>query len=428
LARPPQPELPVNVCVGEFPKLSETFVLRQITDLIDAGRDVRIVTLRQAPQVFRFLAPDMTTNYSLAERMFSLDVPQSWMGRLTLGAAVFARCGQARYRSAVRGMLHGRRQGSFGIGPALAAITRIGRLGGDALWHCHFGHNGALFSALRQCALISGPVLTTFHGADVSALLDRHPACYEQLFRQGDLFLPISNFWAERLKSLGCPESKIAVHHMGIDVRAYRTDRNGASAKGGLTLLTVSRLTEKKGVEFALRAFARALEWMGSSCQLEYHIIGDGPEQGRLVALTGALGIQRYVRFLGPRSAADINQALRQSDLFILPSVTATDGDMEGIPVAIMEAMAAGLPVVSSRHSGIPELVVDQQTGLLAPERDVDALAAHIQALAANIAMRQAFGAAGVAKVTAEFDSVKLGIQLLQHMRRATETWKAGRI
>lgn len=417
--------LPVNVCVGEFPKLSETFVLRQITDLIDHQQDVRVVTLRNKPDVYRFIDSEVVERYKLRERTFSLDLPDSWVGRASLLSSSLAKAYNPDWTLSTGRMLKSALRGSFGVAAALQASRRIGIFRAPHIWHCHFGPNGALYADLRRNSFISGPVVTTFHGADISAMLAKHPRCYEQLFLHGDLFLPISQLWADRLKSLGCPSSKISVLHMGINVEEYRVERRARTASSKIVLLTVSRLSEKKGVKFALLAFRKVLDRMPPEVDVEYRIIGDGLDLEHLQALSHELGLQQKVRFLGPLGAGEIKRHLRDSDVFVLPSVTAADGDMEGIPVAIMEAMAAGLPVVSSLHSGIPELVVDGETGLLAPERAVDILADHIAVLVDNPEMRGEFGAAGVSKVTAEFDSIKLSHKLLQHMRDVVATWRA---
>lgn len=417
--------LPINVCVGEFPKLSETFVLKQITDLVDHRQDVRVLTLRGTPDVYRFLDSGLVERYELMQRTLSLDVPASFGGRASLLMKSLARAANAHWSLSTARVLKSALRGSFGLAAALQAAGRIETLRSPHIWHCHFGPNGALYEALRRNSFISGPVITTFHGADISARLARHPHCYDQLFLHGDLFLPISRLWADRLRSLGCPSSKIVVLHMGINVEEYRVERRSRTADTKIIMLTVSRLSEKKGIEFALRAFKKVLDRMTHKVDLEYQIIGDGPDRDRLQALSHELGLDRNVRFLGSKGSSDIKRHLRDGDIFLLPSVTAADGDMEGIPVAIMEAMASGLPVVSTLHSGIPELVVAGKTGLLAPEREVDILAGHIALLVGDPEMRGKLGAAGVSRVAAEFDSTKLSEQLLQHMRDVVRTWKA---
>jgi len=137
-------------------------------------------------------------------------------------------------------------------------------------------------------------------------------------------------------------------------------------------VVSVARLVEKKGLPYAIRAVA-ALRLGGFDIALD--IVGDGPLRSSLDSLIAELGMSNAVRIIGARSRDEVARVMAGAHLFAAPSVTARDGDMEGIPVALMEAMASGVPVVATRHSGIPELVEDKVSGLLVPERDTDALA-----------------------------------------------------
>ncbi len=125
------------------------------------------------------------------------------------------------------------------------------------------------------------------------------------------------------------------------------------------------------------------------------------------------LGLQGRVTFFGVKPALDIRLALQASDIFLLPSETQSNGDEEGIPVAIMEAMACGLPIVSTRHAGIPELIDDGVEGILVPERDPVALAAAIESLARSPERRKQMGEAGRKKILRQYDSAALDRQLL---------------
>jgi colanic acid/amylovoran biosynthesis glycosyltransferase len=178
----------------------------------------------------------------------------------------------------------------------------------------------------------------------------------------------------------GAPEERTAVHRMGIncDEIAYRPR---VMVDGPLELISVCRLVEKKGIAVALRALA-AVATARPAVKWRYSIIGDGPLLPALKALAGELGLGDRVRFHGALPHGSVRDRLARAHIFLLPSVTAADGDVEGIPVALMEAMAAGLIVVSSFHSGIPELVENGRSGFLAPEGDAAALAAHLRCIA----------------------------------------------
>jgi colanic acid/amylovoran biosynthesis glycosyltransferase len=128
---------------------------------------------------------------------------------------------------------------------------------------------------------------------------------------------------------------------------------------------------------------------------VHYDVIGDGPLRRELEALASSLGLAGDVRFLGAATNAVVQDAMRQADLFVLPSVTAANGDEEGTPTVLMEAAYRGMPVVATWHAGIPEVVADGESGMLVPERDVEALAAAIRAMLESRDQWPAMGAAG---------------------------------
>ena len=165
---------------------------------------------------------------------------------------------------------------------------------------------------------------------------------------------------------------------MGIncDKFQFRTPR---PIGGKLKLISVARLTEKKGLEFAIKAVA-LLAKKGTK-KIGYKIIGDGELMKPLQALIEKYNLEKNVELLGWQNQDRVIEILKESDIFLAPSITATDGDMEGIPMVLMEAMAMGIPVISTYHSGIPELIKDGETGLLTPEKDPDSLAEKIEVL-----------------------------------------------
>ena len=178
-----------------------------------------------------------------------------------------------------------------------------------------------------------------------------------------------------------------------------------------IQILTVARLVEKKGVEFGLRAIAQLVREFPN---LSYTIVGEGPLRADLAALARDLQIGRHVRFLGAQARNTVAALMRESHVLLAPSITAQNEDEEGIPVALMEAMASGLPVVSTFHAGIPELVSHGFSGLLAPERDPEALAAHTRFLITHSNERQSMALGGRRTVEKEFDTDKLNVELLR--------------
>jgi colanic acid/amylovoran biosynthesis glycosyltransferase len=276
--------------------------------------------------------------------------------------------------------------------------------------HCHFGPNGGLAALLKEIGILDGKIITTFHGYDMSQYIDmKGRNSYELLFRVGDMFLPVSERWKKELLALGCSESKIRVHRMGVELdRVKMSERTGENET--VNVLSVARLVEKKGLYYGIRAVSEALK---KHPRLRYRIIGDGPLREKLDELIDELGIAGKVEMLGWKSQEEVFAMLVNSDIFIAPSVTDEKGDQEGIPVTLMEAMAHGLPVLSTRHSGIPELVEDGVHGFLVQERDIDALAEKLNYLVASPEIRLQMGKSGRNFVVKNYDNEKLNENLV---------------
>lgn len=237
----------------------------------------------------------------------------------------------------------------------------------------HFGYAGALANKLRELGILKGKQATVFHGADISRrhILDEHKQDYRNLFQQSELMLPISHLWQNKLIAMGCPPEKIHVTRMGIEPEKFNFQPRDAFHKP-LRIVSVARLTEKKGLDVAVKASA-ILKQRGG--QFQYTIIGNGDQDQMMRDFIAHEKMDDCVTMPGFKPQEEIRKALNEADIFLLPSKTAADGDMEGIPVALMEAMAVGLPVVSTFHSGIPELIEHNVSGWLVKEDDAEALA-----------------------------------------------------
>ena len=282
--------------------------------------------------------------------------------------------------------------------------------------HCHFGPNGDLGALLKSVGAVRGKVVTTFHGYDLSNYLRAKGSnAYDSLFRTGDLFLPISERWKEELVELGCNENKIVVHRMGVDLGSFAFSPRQLRDDGRIQLLTVARLVEKKGVRYGIQAVAKLLDQYQ---RIEYRIVGDGPLKDDIGRLIDELGIGDRVKLLGWKRQAETIELMKEAHIFLAPSVTGGDGGQEGIPVALMEALAQGLPVVSTQHGGIPELIQDGKSGFLVPERDVDALARKLEYLIQHPEIWPEMGRAGRDYVEMYYDIDKLNDRLVGLFQR----------
>lgn len=398
----------ITFLLQSFPCLSETFILNQITGLIDLGCEVRIIAFgksgdpKQHPDVAR---------YRLLDKTIYIQPPKS-KSACRFKAAVQTLSGFLRhpifvYRLQKKLLADGRSYFYPKLFMALAVI----RQRADII-HCHYGPTGQQAVFLKDIGL-KIKISTVFHGYDLSMYLNEHGSdIYRELFEKGDLFLPVSEFWKQKLIGLGCPAEKSIVHHMGIDTAIFKPGVRGRDSER-TKILTVARLTEKKGHRYALEAFRRAIDVFP---QLEYHIAGDGPLFEDIKKLTREWGIENHVIFHGKVDAEEALQLYKNADIFLLSSVTSSQGDMEGIPVSLMEAMACGLPVIATAHSGIPELVIDGQTGYLVPEKDIMSIANRIVSLASNFEFRSEIGCYAANYVKLHFNKQKLTNQLLEFL------------
>jgi glycosyltransferase involved in cell wall biosynthesis len=241
------------------------------------------------------------------------------------------------------------------------------------LIHAHFGHFGLDMLPVAQS--LGVPLLVTFHGFDASKLLGdrRYTRELEKLFRYAHV-VTVSKNMAERLAPFGLVSDRTTVHYIGVPVDEFDfVSRPPIPDKVGrgepLTFLQVSNFVEKKGHRFTIEAFSRYLR---DRPRDRLVLAGDGPLRPAMESLCAAAGIRDRVEFPGRVVKPGILDLMRGADVFVHHSVTGADGDMEGIPTVVMEAMATGLVVLSTRHSGIPELVDDGIDGILVEERDVD--------------------------------------------------------
>lgn len=277
---------------------------------------------------------------------------------------------------------------------------------GASLIHAHFGYTGVHALPLARRARL--PLVTTFYGEDVSRL-GRDPAWrarYAGLFAGGARFLAEGPFMGQRLVELGCPAEKLHVQRIAIHCDRYpfraRSAAHGAARGTGdrkgkegepVRLFFCASFREKKGLGFALEAVARA---RAEHPRLVFRIAGDGPERGDALRGIDRLGLRDCTELLGFLSHERMIEELHAADLFLQPSVTAADGDSEGgAPTTLLEAQACGLPVLATRHADIPYVVRDGSSGLLAPERDVERLAANLLTLLKTPERWAEMGAAG---------------------------------
>lgn len=289
---------------------------------------------------------------------------------------------------------------AFGISPL---VTRAARRLRPAVLHAHMGPDGAV--ALPLARQLGVPLVVTFHGYDATMTDDalrrsRLGRIYvrrrETLARQARLFIAVSDFIRGELLERGYPEEKVIVHRIGVDTELFGADPTVAREP---IVLFVGRLAEKKGVTHLISAM-RSVQARIPHAELV--VIGEGSLRSQLERQVQEQAVR--ARFLGRQSPSEVRGWMNRAHLLCVPSVRAADGDAEGLPIVLVEAMAMGLPVVGSRSAGIPEAVVQGVTGLLVPSGDAGALAEGIETLLTDTAAWQRMSAAGVQHVRERFD------------------------
>jgi colanic acid/amylovoran biosynthesis glycosyltransferase len=286
---------------------------------------------------------------------------------------------------------------------------RIMRTQQARLLHSHSGTYGREDYRLAQAA--GCPHVVSFYGSDIWQG-SRDPAClaaYRRLFAASDLFLVEGHAMRKKVIALGCPEQKVRVHHLGIPLDGIPFTPRRVKPDEPIVILMAGRAIEKKGHLVGLRAFAR-LAGRHPRLRLTIMTWGDYDESRRnLAALHTFVAEQALgdrVTITGQRPYDEYLALTRACHLLLNPSVHAANGDAEGgFPVTITELMAGGMPVVASDHCDTPEIVLDGQTGLLAPEGDVEALADAIERLAAAPETWIAFAERGRAHIAAEYNA-----------------------
>jgi colanic acid/amylovoran biosynthesis glycosyltransferase len=405
-----------------FPVTSQTFVLNQIIGLLNRGHQVEVFA--ESYDQTELLHPDVERSQVL-ERTNYAERPGGRAIRVIKAARALAKAslhGRFRFWSAVDVRRFGRQ--ALNLSLVCRAAPFLSRRPYDII-QCHFGPAGISAQMLRDLDALQGPMITMFHAYDISLYVQQHgPGVYQHLFARGDLFTCPSEFIRKRLIAAGCPANKVHTFKLGTDIQRFSFKERTLDSSGTIRLVTVARLTEKKGLEFSIRAVAKLSQRFK---KLEYNIIGDGDLRSELTRLIEVLGVGSVVHLLGWKTQEEVQAVLDQSHVFVLASVESRNGDIEGSPMVLQEAQAMGLPVVSTQHSGIPEGILDGKSGFLVPERDVDQLADRLADVISRPEAWPEMGRQGRAFVEDEYDLNKRNDALVELYRQLQERHSVSR-
>ena len=401
----------IALMIDTFPNTSETFVLNQVTGLLDRGHDVFIFPSRGNTQGKEH---DIWKRYNLSDLTFYRSIGKTKLKRMFVSLGKFVKrfpIHPLRMIDALNIFRYGRSALNLTMLHEFLFWPEQNRTDFDIIY-CHFGPQGNIAAKLRRSGYISGKLVTVFHAYDLTRYVQSHGRnVYKELFSEGDLFMAITSYAKAKLINLGCPESKIIIHHMGVDCKCFVYKQRERTSSETLNVVTIGRMVEKKGFEYAIRAIAKAIVLDHEICCT---FVGDGELRTDLEDLARSLGLEKHFNFTGWQTQEQITEIIGHSHIMLVPSITAKDGDEEGLPVVLMEALAAGLPVIATEYAGIPELIEDGKTGLLIRERDTDAMAEKLRLLAEDHNLYRELSNRGREKIELEFDIDKLNDRLIE--------------
>lgn len=337
----------ILMLVSCFPKLHNVSVMNQITGLIDRGHDVAIYSFSKGD--FVNVQKDVI-KYDLIHKMIS-ELPSS-------------------------------------LDDYDVVIFQMGH---------------KLFN-IRETHNYKGKIVVCMRGYDITGYLKEHPHAYDQYFETCDLFLPVCRAFKNLLIEEGCPRDKVVIQHSSIDCTKFKFRKKRLPTRGSIHWVSAGRLVEKKGLIYSILAFERLLKKYPN---MKYTIIGDGVLKDAFKQIVRMLGLQRKVKFVPLLVHEEYINILNKSHIFILPSVTAQNNNQEGIANVLKEAMAIGVLVITTKHSGNAELITNGVSGFLLPERDIDSICYTVEHILRTHELWVPMQLAGAKKVKKDFDKEK---------------------
>lgn len=343
-----------------FSPLSETFVYDLVTELERQGIDNHVVTLQRMNNESRpfqkvHLVPVQGRFHP--ERLWHRALVEAGMGHED----------ETRWPGTRR------------------ALRRIARTLKPDVIHAQFGPSGVLIAPVAHHFEI--PLAVTFHGFDATLLArsEYWQRKYRDLWPVTAAVAGVSGHICDRIRQLGAPEDKVRRMSNGVDLSKFQY-HNPADRFDGVNVecLFVGRLVQKKAPLILARAFQVAAGLVAPDLRLALHIVGDGPLMPKLRQFVDTEGLSSLVHIHGALDHNEVRALFRRVHLYIQHSVTAEDGDQEGQGVSLIEASACGLPIVSTRHDGIPDVVIDGVTGFLVEENDFESMGRKIANLASQ--------------------------------------------
>jgi colanic acid/amylovoran biosynthesis glycosyltransferase len=386
--------LEIAFVLGQFPKNSETFIQNQIKALIQEDHQVDIYAARRVEEE---KTNEIVESYSLDENTVYFEPPSNVLEAL---------------KETPQDFLNLLKQG-VGIGDLLPilmsgrytprklkALRDFNHREDYDIIHYHFGNVANDYIEISEIHEITS--VASFYGYDVTGRV--HPDnynLYEELWDSLDGSIAISQHIRSKMITLGCTEEYSEVINLGIDPKKFDTCINSQQSKS-LEVVSIARHVEKKGLKYGIRAISRLEDEERS--KINYRIGGDGPLRDELEKLVEKEGLEDVIEFVGWLDQQEVSKLMGEADIFLQPSITASDGDMEGQCLTLQEAQAKGTPVISTYHNGIPEGVIESETGFLTPERDSGAIASFLKRFISQKSLVEEMGRKSRKNIVENFD------------------------
>lgn len=401
-----------------FPAISVTFINNQITGLLDKGHDIRIIAYRRGE--IDIIHPEVNKYQLLDKTIFlSPEIKNKWLRWAKQILLLPWNCIQNprllkcfKTLDSMKALLW----------PDACAIANYYKNHENIdIIHVQFADIATSLAYLKMAGIVSVPLVVSFRGPEPYVDLMKRPNAYKYIYKYADKLLSVSEDIKQLIIEYGAPEDKVLVHHSGISLNNFPFLIRESPEEGHVRLVCIARLVENKGVGYLLEAVGCLHR---QSYNIHLDIFGDGPLRMVYHEQIRKSGISEIVQLHGSCDKITVIKFLQQSHILICPSIRASNNADEGIPNALKEAMATGLPVIATRTGGSPELVEDGKTGFLVPQKDAEALAEKIIYLIEHPQIWPNIARHGRSRIEMEYDSDKLNEHLEEIYKQLLEKKK----
>ena len=401
----------VAIITESFPKLSETFIVNHITGLIDSDIEVHIFAFHH---LLEGKVHPVVLDYKLLDNCtYSPELVNLKLHRLIKGIGLVIK-NIFKYPKAVLQAVNFFKFGKdvFNLQRLFEVSTFFTKEKFDII-HCHFGTTAEKIALYQKWGVLRGTLVTSFHGFDVDDPAIRKANKYDNLREKGALFIANTIYTRNRVVELGFDEKKIRVLPVYFNTIYFK--KKNLNISSDFKLITIGRLVEVKGIEFTIRALARVKE--KNRIPFHYTVVGTGPLTEQLISLIHELNMEDYIELVGNKTQDEIIELMDASSVFLLTGISSTDGRVETQGLVIQEAQAMELPVIVSNIGGVAEGIVNEKTGFLVEQKDIECIAEKIIYLYLNPSERIRMGKAGRAFVEEKYSIPFSSKQLIKYYK-----------